>query len=594
MKLQAEDNLVLRAQLDSGAFGELVEAHHKLILWQCYRRVKDWYHAEDLAQEVFIRAYTRLDQLREPARFRSWLQRIAGNLCSEFMRSQARYELLIKDVAKEISAAGPSLDFDLGLDALPEKTRRCVELFYISGLSYSEIARSLDTTVTAVKGRLARAKNALRKEMAAMASTRKSPFTERVMQTLLGLESEGADQRAQAAGKLGRALGEDPVERHLALLEDPDPTERGAAVRSSRRLHSPRIRDALVGILLSDAWEENRMKAANALVAQGDPSVIPHLEKARRSPDNPQEVAAAAKSAIRQLEGLGPPTSQEADDLKLRQDIKAAAQDKQARVELLQRIKASLADPDSGVRAKAIRACLGLGDKRVAPALASLLSDPVAGIRNAVARALGSLGGKRAVDLLIRAMQTTEDRTLLLNAIMASAEIGDPKALPHVVEAIDRGMAMDKGEVRLDPGACFHYFMKVASGHDLPALRPALEQLTTRGRHKGPFWYWWGLFLAKHGEEQHMPEMIEALEHLPGHPELMSGLVRIGGPKALPVIKESFLSHPTHSAAHILSKFGETGLEVLRAGLRSDSTKMRGVSAHGIRMAKRPDERAQD
>jgi len=578
MNQRSANNLVLQARKDPDAFGELVEANHKLILWKCYRRVKDWYHAEDLAQEAFIRAYTKLGKLHEPANFSNWLQRIASNLCSEFMRRQARYRGLIEGMSERTDRNGLSQDMDLDLDSLPEDTRRCVRMFYLSGLSYAEIAERLETSAAAVKGRLARAKRILRKEMAAMAPAKGSPFTERVLETLRQLESEASDQRARAAGKLGRALGEDPVERHLALLRDPDPTKRGNAVRSSRRLHSPRIRSALVDILLSDTWEENRMRAANALVAQGDPSVIPDLETARQSKHNPQEVTAAAKSAIRQLERLEPPASREAEDLQFRKDVEAVAQDKQARVELLRRIRASLADPDPDVRAKAVRACLELGDKRAVPALAKLLHDPLAGIQNAAARALGSLGGKQAVRFLIKVVQTTRDLRSLQNVIFALSEIGDPIALPHVINAMDKGLNRNLNIA----WACSVYFTMAASAADLPVLRPALEQLTAKA--EGLFWFWWSRLLSKLGEERHLPELIEAFQHAPDH--AVAGLVRIGGPKAVSVLRDRLWSQPSHTIAKALCQSGELGLEALRAGLKGDSVKVRRAAAHGMRLAK--------
>ena len=578
MNQQSEECLVSQARDDPDAFGALVETHHKLILWKCYRQVKNWHDAEDLAQEAFIRAYTRLGELHDPASFKSWLQRIAGNLCSDFMRRQTRYRALMEDVLERSSGNGCSQDVELDLTALPKDTRRCVELFYLSGLGYGEIAREMNTTAAAVKGRLARAKRILRKEMGDMAPTQRSRFTERVLETLRELESDASDQRARAAGKLGQALGEDPVESHLALLRDPEPGKRGNAIRSSRRLHSPRIRDALVHILLSDTWEENRMRAANALVAQGDPSVVPHLETARQASNNPQEVTAAAKSAIRQLEKLEPLTSNEAGDLQFRKDVAAAAQDKQARLELLQRVKASLEDPDPGVRSKAIRASVELGDKRAVPALAKLLHDPLPGIQNAAIRALGSLGGKQAVRALIEVVHDPKGLNLQ-NVIFALSETGDSMSLPHVIRAIEKGINPQMAWI------CSVYFTAVATTADLPVIRSTLEQLAVGKRYEGQFWFWWSHLLSKLAEEQHLPELIEAFQHAPVH--AMAGLVRIGGPKVVSVLKDRLWSQPSHTIAEALSQSGELGIEALREGLRSDNLKVRRAAGHGLRLVKK-------
>jgi len=68
MKQRSEKNLVLQAMADPNAFGELVEANYKPILWKCYRRVRNWHDAEDLTQDAFIRAYTKLGDLHDAAK----------------------------------------------------------------------------------------------------------------------------------------------------------------------------------------------------------------------------------------------------------------------------------------------------------------------------------------------------------------------------------------------------------------------------------------------------------------------------------------------------------------------------------------------
>ena len=112
-------------------------------------------------------------------------------------------------------------------------------------------------------------------------------------------------------------------EHILHWLTQEDAMGRSCAIRKAGRIRSPRMRDALVDITENDEWEENRIKAAHALVAQSDPSVLPRLRRAMESPENSGDVRAAIRSAIVQLEKLGPMTYPGLDEL--RDDLEAAA-----------------------------------------------------------------------------------------------------------------------------------------------------------------------------------------------------------------------------------------------------------------------------
>ncbi len=206
----SETELVLRARLDLDAFGELVERLRESIQRQCHQRVGNWHDAEDLAQETFVRAYLKLDQLADPSRFVPWLRKIAANLCRDFLRSPERCEL-----AEELPEL-PGSDAEstlLPLAQLPEETRRCVLLFYEAGCSYAEIARVLNSSVPAVKARLSRAKAMLRKEMGAMDESERSPFTQRVLEKLEKLQSQESAERTQAVRDLHHGLAQITTQR---------------------------------------------------------------------------------------------------------------------------------------------------------------------------------------------------------------------------------------------------------------------------------------------------------------------------------------------------------------------------------------------
>lgn len=584
-KSSAEVEVVERARRDLDAFGELVERYQQTIQHQCFSRVRDWHFAEDLAQETFVRAYLKLGQLKDPARFANWLRRIATNVCNEFMRRPARRELPVGALPEEAGTRVSDRAAEVPLDGLPEKSRRCVELFYNDGCSYAEIAEALDTSVAAVKGRVNRAKVVLRKEMAEMAPSPRSAFTQRVLDTLRQLQSLSGEERARAASKLHGALAQDKTAWIVSLLKHSNPMERGGAAKGSRKRRSPRVRDALVEMLLNDDWEENRMKAANALVAQRDPSVVPHLRVAAERSDNPREVVAAARSAIAQLEKLAPPTTDEPETLQFRADLESAAGTREERVELLRRLKAALADLEASVRSQAIKALQQLGDKRAAPAIAKLLDDPISGIRQAAAHALGKLGSKRATPALIRVLETSQDASLVENAVLALAAIGNRAALPHVLKAMRK---TTRNEYSM-PAMSMRFIENAATKDDLSAIREAFEKFAAEGSQGEKHWwrYNWGVVLAWLGDEEHVPELAAALKKRDDG-AIIAGLARIGGPDALAALAERLSTHPSRLVAEALTTFGETGMQTLRDALTHHDSGVRGAASYAICCTTKP------
>jgi RNA polymerase sigma-70 factor, ECF subfamily len=71
-------------------FSSLVEAHRREILGHCYRMLGSWSEAEDVGQEVFLRAWRALDRFEGRVSVRSWLYRIATNACLTALRARAR------------------------------------------------------------------------------------------------------------------------------------------------------------------------------------------------------------------------------------------------------------------------------------------------------------------------------------------------------------------------------------------------------------------------------------------------------------------------------------------------------------------------
>jgi RNA polymerase sigma-70 factor (ECF subfamily) len=129
--------------------------------------------SEDAVQEVFLRAYRRMDSYDPGRRFVTWLLTISSNYCIDRLRRRRMSWLTLDDVAFWLTSAdaGPERSAIEGerqryvqqaLQRLPEGYRSVTVLRYWNDLSYLEIAEALSLTEATVKTRLHRARKMLR------------------------------------------------------------------------------------------------------------------------------------------------------------------------------------------------------------------------------------------------------------------------------------------------------------------------------------------------------------------------------------------------------------------------------------------------
>ena len=172
-EMQAQERAWARAAQkgDSTAFMRIVDAYQRPVYNLCYRILGDAGEAEDAAQETFLRAYTKLNSYQPDRKFSSWLLSIASHYCIDRLRRR-RYQLVSWDDLppwRWLPATEPEPEQatltretvgsvrDL-LEALPADYRAAVVLRYWHDMSYDEIADTLETTVSAIKSRLFRAR----------------------------------------------------------------------------------------------------------------------------------------------------------------------------------------------------------------------------------------------------------------------------------------------------------------------------------------------------------------------------------------------------------------------------------------------------
>ena len=89
--MEAGDAQLVRSVLDGdrAAYAELYERYARWVRAVCFDTARNLSDAQDLTQEVFLRAYAQLGRLREPERFGAWLHSIARNRCLEWLRAQS-------------------------------------------------------------------------------------------------------------------------------------------------------------------------------------------------------------------------------------------------------------------------------------------------------------------------------------------------------------------------------------------------------------------------------------------------------------------------------------------------------------------------
>ncbi len=186
--LDYDAELMLRVKDGDGAsFGVLLEKHRLSVIHFLYRMVQNHAVAEELAQEVFLRVYRSRSTYEPTAKFTTWLFRIATHLALNALRdgkhekSQERLDDASGDLpVRQVSDQRPTVEASMvyqsrleevrrAVATLPEKQRAAVLMHKYQEMEYSQIARVLNCSESAVKSLLFRAYESLRARLAHMA-----------------------------------------------------------------------------------------------------------------------------------------------------------------------------------------------------------------------------------------------------------------------------------------------------------------------------------------------------------------------------------------------------------------------------------------
>ena len=190
----ADWQLVERVQRgDKRAFDLLVAKYQRKLFRLLSRLIRDPAEIEDVAQEAFIKAYRALPNFRGESAFYTWLYRIAINTAKNYLVAQGRRAptqtetdiedaenfddgdslrtedtpdrmLLSKQVAEAVNRA---------IERLPQELRTAIVLRELEGLSYDEIAASMNCPIGTVRSRIFRAREAVAEELRPILETNK-------------------------------------------------------------------------------------------------------------------------------------------------------------------------------------------------------------------------------------------------------------------------------------------------------------------------------------------------------------------------------------------------------------------------------------
>jgi RNA polymerase sigma-70 factor (ECF subfamily) len=168
--MATDKELVKRVQNgESEAYAELYQRYYRHIYTICVSMVKNPQDAEELAQEMFVHAYLKVGQLRDPARFFPWLKKIARNRSRNFIQRREANVIPLCLAGTKRSSANPDEEIlrqELiqavmeAIEALPVRDRQVVKA-RIDGLSHAEISRRFSISYRASLSRLYRARKKL-------------------------------------------------------------------------------------------------------------------------------------------------------------------------------------------------------------------------------------------------------------------------------------------------------------------------------------------------------------------------------------------------------------------------------------------------
>ena len=175
---QNDETLVLLTLAgEQDAYEVLVRRYEKSVISSAMSVTRSRYMAEDAAQDAFVTAWMKLNLLREPSKYGSWICRIAKNCAVSMIRRYSPYMSIdefencyqsSENTLLDIVESESRDELHSTVDSLPDKIRTVIRLHYFEGLSIAEIADRMRISEGTVKSQLHDGRKKLRKELCSM------------------------------------------------------------------------------------------------------------------------------------------------------------------------------------------------------------------------------------------------------------------------------------------------------------------------------------------------------------------------------------------------------------------------------------------
>ena len=290
-------------------FNHLVRRYFSMVYAVAYASLGNHEQAQDAVQETFLKAFTRLDSLREPAKFKQWLVSITRNVCHSLRRTETRHASSALDEAEAQAAVLPNIETrDLHrlirgkLMALDEGPREVLLLHYFAGKPQKEIAELLGISPEAAQKRVSRAREVLGQQLVAsiedalgLEPAQREKSLQKTMGMVLALpapwEAQAAGTTVAAAAGFGikslitvvlavcaviAGMFVLPVFNSPALTPSPadSPVSQPAATQNAEATGAnlaagPESASAVLAALASSPWEHEPANITGDLVVRG-------------------------------------------------------------------------------------------------------------------------------------------------------------------------------------------------------------------------------------------------------------------------------------------------------------------------------------
>jgi len=155
---------------------EIYNRYFKAMYNTAYRIVKDRYEAEDIMQDSFLTAFTKLDALKDTVTFGSWLKRIViNNSIYHFNKNNKYQDVPLDDVLYKVETSNDGVSYETdspkvnqileSMKSLKDNYRVSLTLHLIEGYDYEEISEIMNISYANCRTTISRAKESLRKKL---------------------------------------------------------------------------------------------------------------------------------------------------------------------------------------------------------------------------------------------------------------------------------------------------------------------------------------------------------------------------------------------------------------------------------------------